>query len=45
MSISAAGARCRGKNNRGEYPPTNGYDWFIYNGKKLTQLRDELENK
>ena len=45
MTISAAGARLRGKNSRGEYPSTCGQAWFTYNGRLITELRDEIDKK
>ena len=45
MAISEAAGRLRGKNNRGEYPSTCGQAWFTYNGRLITELRDELDKK
>ena len=45
MTISAAGARLRGKNSKGEYLSTCGQAWFTYNGRLITELRDEIDKK
>ena len=45
MAISEAAARLRGKNSRGEYPSTCGQAWFTYNGRLITELRDEIDKK
>lgn len=45
MAISEAASRLRGKNNRGEYPSTCGQAWFTYNGRLITELRDEIDKK
>lgn len=45
MAISEAASRLRGKNNKGEYPSTCGQDWFTYNDKRITELRNEVDKK
>ena len=45
MAISEAASRLRGKNNRGEYPSTCGQAWFTYNGRLITELRNEIDKK
>lgn len=45
MSISEAASRLRGKNSKGEYPSTCGQAWFTYNGRLITELRDEIDKK
>jgi len=45
MSISEAASRLRGKDNRGKYLSTRGQGWFTYNGRLITELRDEIDKK
>lgn len=45
MAISEAAGRLRGKNSKGEYPSTCGQAWFTYNGRLITELRDEIDKK
>ena len=45
MAISNAASRLRGKNSKGEYPSTCGQAWFTYNGRLITELRDEIDKK
>ena len=45
ISISEAASRLRGKNSRGEYPSTCGQAWFTYNGRLITELRNEIDKK
>lgn len=45
MAISEAASRLRGKNSKGEYPSTCGQAWFTYNGRLITELRDEIDKK
>ena len=45
MAISEAAGRLRGKNSKGEYPSTCGQAWFTYNGKLITELRNEIDKK
>lgn len=45
ISISEAASRLRGKNNRGDYPSTCGQAWFTYNGRLITELRNEIDKK
>ena len=45
MAMSEAASRLRGKNSKGEYPSTCGQAWFTYNGRLITELRDEIDKK
>ena len=45
MAISIAASRLRGKNSKGKYPSTCGQAWFTYNGRLITELRNEIDKK